>query len=150
MKQRSHEESISRQIKEEKQLAEKEQRIAQEQRCLEARKQLAVLQELHLPVYRDEKGQFRAKWQYDTYQGKREYLNVAMRASATESARENVVAICEHPYDAKEQEIARKQWIRSEYCAKYKAELEALEKPSTHAVQQDLEEKRRIVKMYCE
>jgi hypothetical protein len=150
LKQRSHEDSIADQHEKEKRLAEKEERLAQEQHCLEARKQLAVLQELHLPVYRDEKGQFRAKWEYDTYQGKQEYLNDAMRASATEQAREKVVANCKHPNDAKEQKIARKQWIRSEYCAKHKAELEALEKPSSRAANQDIEKKRRLVNMYCE
>ncbi len=150
LKQRSHEGSISDQIEKEQQLAEKEKQLSQEQYCLEARKQLAVLQELHLTVYRDEKGQFRAKWQYDTYQGKREYLNDAMRTSATEKAREKVVANCEHPDDAKEQEIARKQWIRSEYCAKHKAELEALEQPRSHAATQDIEKKRRLVQIYCD
>ena len=149
LKQRSHEESISDQFEKEKKLAEKNKRLAQEQRCLEARKQLAVIQELHLPVYRDENGQFRAKWQYDTYQGKREYLSDAMRASETERAREKVVANCEHPDDTKEQEIARNQWIRSQYCAKYKAELEALENPSARAAQQDLERNRRLVEINC-
>lgn len=126
-----------------------ENRLAQEQYCLEARQQLAVLQEMHLPVYRDEQGKFRAKWQYDTYQGKREYLDDAMRASAIDQAREKVAANCKHPDDAKEQELARKQWIRSEHCAKHRVELEALEQPSAHAAQQDLEKKRRLVKMYC-
>ncbi len=37
---------------------EKEARLAQDQRCLEAREQLAVLQESR-PVYRDEAGRFR-------------------------------------------------------------------------------------------
>jgi hypothetical protein len=66
-----------------------------------------VLQELHLPAYRDEQDEFRAKWKYDTYQGKREYLDDGMRASA-------------------------------------------IERPSAKAVTQDLEKKRRLVKMYCE
>ena len=130
---------------------ENENRLAQEQYCLEARQQLAVLQEMHLPAYRDEQGRFRAKWKYDTYQGKREYLDDTMRASAVEKAREKVAANCKHkhPDDAKEQELARKQWIRSEYCAKHRVELEELEQPSAHAVRQDLEKKRRLVKMYC-
>jgi hypothetical protein len=88
-----------------------ENRLAQEQYCLEARQQLAILQEMQLPAYRDEHGKFHAKWKYDTYQGKREYLDDAMRASAIEQAREKVAAYCKHPDDAKEQELARKQWI---------------------------------------
>jgi len=130
--------------------SEKANRLAQEQRCIEARKQQTVLQELHLPAYRDEQGKFRAKWKYDTYQGKREYLDDAMRATAIEQAREEVAANCEHPDDAKAQELARMQWISSEHCAKHSVELEALEQPSARAVRQDLEEKRRLVKMYCE
>ena len=149
-KQRVHEKTVADQLEKEKRLAEKEKRLAQEQYCLEARKQLAILQEMHLPVYLDEQGKFRAKWAYDTYQGKREYLDDAMRASATEQAREKVVANCKHPDDAKEQELVRMRWIRSEYCAKHKAELEALEDPSTHAAKQDIEKKRQLVKMYCE
>jgi hypothetical protein len=149
LKQRSHEESSVDQLGKENRLAEREKQLAQEQLCLEARKQLAILQELQLPVYRDEKGQFRAKWQYDTYQGKREYLSDTMRTSETERVRENVVANCKHPDDAKEQEIARNQWIRSQYCAKYKAELETLEKPSARAAQQDLERNRRLVEINC-
>lgn len=145
LKQRSIEEPVKETVDQ----SENENRLAQEQYCLEARQQLAILQEMHLPAYRDEQGKFRAKWKYDTYQGKREYLDDATRDSAIEQAREKVAANCKHPDDAKEQELARKRWIRSEYCAKHRAELEALEQPSAHAVRQDLEKKRRLVKMYC-
>jgi hypothetical protein len=145
LKQRSIEEPAKETVDQ----SENENRLAQEQYCLEARQQLAILQEMHLPAYRDEQRKFRAKWKYDTYQGKREYLDDAMRDSAIEQAREKVAANCKHPDDAKEQELARKRWIRSEYCAKHRAELEALEQPSAHAVRQDLEKKRRLVKMYC-
>jgi hypothetical protein len=150
LKQRSHKEYIADQSEKKKRLAEKENRLVQKQQCLEARKQLVVLQELHLPAYRDEQGELRAKWKYDTYQGKREYLDDGMRASAIERAREKVIANCENPDDTKEQEIARMNWIRSEHCAKHRVELEALERPSAKAVTQDLEKKRRLVKMYCE
>ena len=145
LKQRSLEEPAKESVDQ----SENENRLAQEQYCLEARQQLAVLQEMHLPVYRDGQGKFRAKWKYDTYQGKREYLDDAMRASAIEQVREKVAANCKHPDDAKKQELARKQWIKSEYCAKHRVELEALEQPSAHTVRQDLEKKRRLVKKYC-
>jgi len=138
------------QLEKEKRLEVKEKRLAQEQQCLEARKQLAVLQELHLLAYRDEQGEFRAKWKYDTYQGKREYLDDGMRASTIEQAREKIIANCKNPDDTKEQELARINWVRSEHCAKHRVELEALERPSAKAVTQDLEKKRRLVKMYCE
>ena len=150
LKQRSNKEYIADQLEKEKRLAEKEKQLSQEQQCLEARKQLAVLQELHLPTYRDDQGNLRAKWKYDTYQGKREYLDDGMRASVIEQAREKVITNCENPDDAKEQELARINWIRSERCAKHRVELEALERPSAKAVTQDLEKKRRLVKMYCE
>jgi len=150
LKQRFHKEYDSDQLEAEKRLEEKEEQLAQEKQCLEARMQLAVLQELNLPAYRDEQGEFRAKWKYDTYQGNREYLDDAMRASAIEQAREYVIASCVNPDDAKEQELARSKWIRSERCAKHRVELEALERPGSRAVTQDLEKKRRLVKMYCE
>ena len=145
LKQRSLEEPAKESVDQ----SENENRLAQEQYCLEARQQLAVLQEMHLPVYSDGQGKFRAKWKYDTYQGKREYLDDAMRASAIEQVREKVAANCKHPDDAKKQELARKQWIKSEHCAKHRVELEALEQPSAHTVRQDLEKKRRLVKKYC-
>ena len=145
LKQRSLEEPAKEAVDQ----SENENQLAQKQYCLEVRQQLAVLQEMHLPVYRDEQSKFRAKWDYDTYQGKREYLDNAMRASAIEQAHGKVAANCKHPDNAKEQELARKQWISSEYCAKHRVEMEALEQPGSHAVRQELEEKRRIVKMYC-
>ena len=150
LKQRAHEKTVADQLGKEKRLEEKEKRLAQEQQCLEARKQLAVLQELHLPAYRDEQGEFHAKWKYDTYQGNREYLDDGMRASAIEQAREKVIANCKNLDDTKEQELARIIWIRSEHCAKHRVELEALERPSAKTVTQDLEKKRQLVKMYCD
>lgn len=90
------------------------------------------------------------KWKYDTYHGKREYLDDAMRTSAIGQAHEKVVANCKYPDDTKEQELARSQWIRSKHCAKHRVELEALERPGARAVTQDLEKKRRLVKMYCD
>jgi len=150
LKQRFHKEYISDQSQNKERLDEKEKQLAQEQQCLEARMQLAILQELHLPAYRDEQGEFHAKWKYDTYQGNREYLDDAMRASAIEQARENVLASCVNPDDAKEQELARMKWIRAERCAKHTVELEALERPGSRAVTQDLEKKRRLVKVYCD
>jgi hypothetical protein len=126
LKQRSFEEPVKKVVAQ----SENENRLVQEQYCLESRQQLAVLQEMHLPVYRDEQGKFRAQWQYDTYRGKREYLDDTLRASTIKQAREKVAAHCKHPDDAKEQELAREQWLRSEYCATHRVELEALEQPS--------------------
>lgn len=145
LKQRSLEEPAEEAVEQ----SENENRLVQEQHCLEAGQQLAVLQEMQLPAYRDEQGKFRVKWKYDTYQGKREYLDDALRASAIEQVLEKEAANCKHPGDVKEQELARTQWLRSEYCAKHRVELEELEQPGAHAVRQDLEKKRRLVKMYC-
>ena len=107
LKRRSRDVYIADKLEKQERLAEKERQLVQERHCSEARKQLAILQELHLPVYLDVKGQFRAKWEYDTYQGERKYLNDAERASATQQARKNVVANCKHPDDENEQGIAR-------------------------------------------
>lgn len=128
--------------------AEKEEHLAQEQRCLEARKQLAVLQE-QLPVYRDEEGKFRAKWLHDTYQGERKYLDDAIRTSEIKRARQKIATNCQRPDDAEEQELARKQWIRGEWCAAARADLEALERPGARTPRQTLEEKRQEVERYC-
>jgi hypothetical protein len=128
--------------------AEREEHLAQERRCLEARKQLAVLQE-QLPVYRDEKGKFRAKWLRDTYQGRREYLDDATRASEIGRVQQTITSYCQNRDDAEEQELARKQWIRSEHCFAARADLEALERPGARAPRQTLEEKRQVVERYC-
>jgi hypothetical protein len=128
--------------------AELEERSAKEQRCREARKQLAVLQE-KLPIYRDEEGKLRAKWLRDTYRGERQYLDDAMRTSEIERARRKIATVCQYPDDAEEQDHARKQWIRSEFCAAARAELEALEQPGARASRQTVEEKRQTVKRFC-
>ena len=124
------------------------ERAEGEERCLEARKQLAMLQE-QLPIYRDEEGKFRVKWRYDTYQGEREYLDDATRTSEIARARQEIGTNCQHPNDAKDQDLARKKLIRSEYCASTRAELEALEQPRARATRQALEEKRQEVEWYC-
>lgn len=128
--------------------AANEERLAQEQRCLKARKQLAVLQE-QLPVYRDEKGEFRAKWSGDTYQGKREYLDNATRASEVKVVRQNIATYCENPDNAKAQELATKKWRKSEHCAAARADLEALARPQARTSQQTLDEKRQFIEKNC-
>jgi len=128
--------------------AAREERSAQEQRCLEARKQLAVLQE-QLPVYRDTEGKFHAKWLHDTYKGAREYLDDATRAAGMDRVRQQIVTVCQHPDDTADQDLARKQWIMSERCAAARADLEALEQPRAKTPRQTLEEKREEVKRYC-
>lgn len=129
--------------------AQRSERLAQEQRCLEARRQLAVLQE-QLPVYRDEGGRFRAKWLRDTYQGAREYLDDKTRASEIERVLQRIATTCQHPDDAEQQDLARRQWIRSEYCAAARVGLEALERPRSRATRQALEEQRQEVEAYCQ
>jgi hypothetical protein len=129
--------------------AERQRRLAKEQQCLQARKQLALLQALHLPAYRDEEGKFRAKWKYDTYQGEHEYLDDATRVSVIECARQEVAMKCQRPDDVDAQNLARRQWIRSERCAAARAELELLERPRARTPRQTLEEKRQRAEMYC-
>ena len=159
---RQAQESLERLIEEQKERnhvleQERERRQAQKAReeeefgrCLEARKQLAVLEELQLPAYRDEQGKFRAKWMYDTYKGKRRYLDHAARVEEIQRARQNVATYCEDPDDAEEQALARSQWIRSEKCAAARAELEAAERPGSRASRENLEDKRAWVKLHCE
>ena len=128
--------------------AKREERLAQAQRCFEEKKQLSILQ-MQRPVYRDETGKFRFKWLHDTYQGEREYIDDATRASEIERARQKIVTLCEHPDDSEEQCRARIKVIKSEYCVVGRIELEALEKPDARASRQALEEKRQEVDNYC-
>lgn len=128
---------------------EKEAELAQEQRCLEAREQLAVLQELR-PVYRDEAGWFRVQWKQDTYRDKRDYLDDKTRALETERVRQEINKQCKHPVDEKAQKTARVLWIKSEKCAAARAELEFVEQPKVRAVRSTIEEKREKVKLLCQ
>lgn len=119
-----------------------------EERCLKARKRLAILQQ-QLAVYRDKEGKLRAHWKYDTYKGEREYISDATRTSEIERVRQEIAMNCPNPNDAEAQNLARKKWIKSEYCASARADLEALEQPEAKATQQDLREKRQKVESYC-
>ncbi len=124
-------------------------RVARDQRCLETRMQLAVLQEQR-PVYRDEQGQFRLQWVRDPYSGEREYINDAMRASEVARAHQEIATSCQHPDDTEEQDLARAMWIRSEYCAAARVELEQLEQRGATVRRDQLEQKRQMVNSLCE
>lgn len=129
--------------------AEHEAGLAQKKRCLEAREALAVLQE-QLPVYRDNEGKLRDSWARDTYRGEREYLNDAVRAAEIERVRQKIATICQQPGDTKKQDLARKQMIRSEYCATARAELKDFQRPDARVSQQELEAQRKRVEYYCQ
>lgn len=128
--------------------AEKEARLANEQRCLEAREQLAVLQERR-PVYLDEAGRFRLKWKSDTYQGKRNYLNDTTRALEIERVRQEITKHCKHPDDERAQRSARVHYILSEICTRARAELQYVEQPKVRAARTTIEDKREMVKLVC-
>jgi len=119
-----------------------------EMRCQEARKQLAILQE-QLPIYRDVVGKLHAKWKYDTYKGKREYLDDTTRAAEIARTRQEIETNCPQESSAEDQSLARKKFIKSEYCAAARADLEAIERPEARAPKQEIEEQRKKVELYC-
>ena len=129
--------------------AGKQERLAQKQACLEARKQLAVLQELRLPTYRDAEGKFRAQWIGDVYRGKRDYLDDDVRAMETDRARQEVASQCRQPDEAKAQRNARLEWILSEKCATARAKLEFMQQPRARATEDTIKQARGRVKAFC-
>lgn len=132
--------------------AQQSQRAVLGQQCLQARTQLAILQE-QLPIYRDDEGQLRVQWgrrMFDDYQGERTYLDDTERASEVGQARENINATCRNPDDAAEQASARERWMQSELCAAAQAELRWLEEPRLRTPESELERKRAEAKKYCD
>jgi hypothetical protein len=119
-----------------------------EERCQEARKQLALLQEQG-PVYRDESGKLHLKWKYDTYQGNREYLDDTTRSAEIKHVRQEIETSCPQESNVKDQELARKKFIRSEYCAAARADLEAMERPEARSPQSEIDKQRNQVKWFC-
>ena len=116
--------------------------------CQKARKQLELLQQ-QLPVYRDEEGKLHVKWKYDAYQGNREYLDDATRAAEITHTRQKIESSCSQENNAKDQSLAHKQFIKSEYCAAARADLEAIERPEARTPRREIDEQRRKVHLYC-
>jgi hypothetical protein len=126
----------------------KESAAEEERRCLETREQLAVLQE-QLPVYRDEQGKFRPKWLHDTYQGERVYLDDDQRPAEIARVRKDIQAICPNANDAADQDLARLQMLRAEWCAYARAQLETIERPEAKSSQEAIDEQREKVELHC-
>lgn len=120
-----------------------------EKRCLEARKQLSILQEQRA-IYRDENGRFHVKWAHDTYKGKREYLDDEQRSIEIGFTNKIISLHYKNPQDVEEQKKARNKVIISEYCQARRSELAELLLPGKRVSRQEIEEKRKIVKKYCD
>ncbi len=118
-------------------------------RCERAREEIGLLVR-QLPVYLDEAGNIRVKWEYDSYRGKREYLDDAARKRELRRVHREITTFCEDPHDIEKQAAADRRYVRSEKCALVRAELEAAEKPSARSTRQELEERRRLVALYCD
>lgn len=71
--------------------------------CADARQQLTVLYAT-VPVYQDNRGQFRAAWRGDGYRGDRHWLDADDRTAAIARARDAVLQHCSDP-TAFEQEV---------------------------------------------
>ena len=128
---------------------EKKDDEANERRCLEARKQLSILQEQRA-IYRDENGRFHVKWAHDTYKGKREYLDDEQRNIEIGLTNKIISIHCKNPQDVEKQKKARNKAIKSEYCEARRSELVELLLPGKRVSRQEIEEKRKTVKKYCD
>lgn len=129
--------------------AENDERVARERRCLEARQQLAVLEALHLPVYRVHDGTFRALWRSDTYQGERVYLEAGERAEQTARTRGKIAQWCRDPDEEAAQARARARWIASEHCAVARAALQAEQQPAARRSRSEIESAQARVNEQC-
>lgn len=123
--------------------------VAGERRCLEARQQFAVLEALHLPVYRTPEGALRALWRSDPYQGERVYLDAAERSDQTSRARETIARWCRDRDPAAAQALARARWIASEHCAVARAGLQAEQQPAARRSGGEIESARARVDEQC-
>jgi hypothetical protein len=116
--------------------------------CLESREQLEVLK-MRMPVYRDDKGKFRAAWRHDAYRGERSYLDEEERMHEIQYARKMIDNYCQFPEDKAEQAKARQRWQWSERCTFAKQEYEQIQRPEIRATDQAIEKKRRAVELFC-
>ena len=150
-----HAESSAKRRAEEKQARsaaaqlEAKERLERKQSCKYARQQLISLQQ-NLPVYRDAKGAFRTVSQYDVYEGKREYLDDAVRDVETERVQRDIMMLCEHPDDRKEQIVAASERMMSKRCEAARVDLKSVERPEAKSPRQSIEEARQQVEKYCE
>ncbi|HEY5646940.1 MAG TPA: DUF4124 domain-containing protein [Pseudomonadales bacterium] len=71
--------------------------------CADARRQLTVLYS-DMPVYLDDRRQYRTAWRGDSYRGQRSWLGADDRTAAIARARDAVLAQCSDP-DAFEKEV---------------------------------------------
>jgi hypothetical protein len=116
--------------------------------CLESREQLEVLK-TRMPVYRDDKGKYRAAWRHDAYRGERSYLDDEERRREIQRTRKMIDEYCQYPEDDAEQKKARQRWKWSERCIFAKQEYERIQRPEMRATDQAIEKKRRAVELFC-
>ena len=128
---------------------EEEQRRRQlDERCVHLRKQLISLQQ-RLPVYRDEEGKFRTLSQYDSYEGRREYLDDATRAREIEHLTAEMLIVCEEPGDRGEQFVAGWQRRMEKRCDTARLKLAKLQEDK-RATRQALRDAQSEVDRYCD
>jgi len=116
--------------------------------CWESREQLEVLK-TRMPVYRDDRGKYRAAWRHDAYRGERNYLDDEERRREIQRTRNMIDEYCRFPDAAAEQAKARQRWQRSEWCVFAKQEYEQIQRPEMRASDQAIEKKRRAVEYFC-
>ncbi|MEZ5553190.1 MAG: DUF4124 domain-containing protein [Pseudomonadales bacterium] len=121
---------------------------ARAEACYQTRAQYFWLQR-EAPVYRDASGAYRSAWRNETYQGERQYLADAERAAAREDIRQQLLEVCDNPYDAEEMAQAQERWLAAELCASEQVRLDALLKPESRAGRDDIENQQRRVADIC-
>mgnify|MGYP001822034861 CR=1 FL=1 len=136
-----------KQLQAEKAARDKSHRLIRKQ-CSESREQLEILK-TRMPVYRDDKGKYRAAWRHDAYHGERTYLDDEERRREIQRTRKMIDEYCRYPEDETEQKKARQRWQLSERCIFAKQEYERIQRPEMRATDQTIEKKRRAVELFC-
>ncbi len=127
----------------------REQAEAQGRRCTEARVALEVLHQ-GMPVYLVSEGEYRAAWYGDTYEGERAYLSEKQRERAIDGQLRKLTLNCADPFNEEEWTQTSNDWLNREKCMAALMDLELFLRPNSRAPVEFLEQKRVIVRKYCD
>lgn len=132
--------------------AEKEKpgniKTAKQLRCEQSRINLAILSK-DIPVYMDNKENYRLNWGGDTYTGKRNYLSDNDRKTALQTTEATIKDHCQNPNDKTAQDIARKKWVHAEYCSLNLAILDDLQRADIKASRRQVQRQQKLAEKYC-
>jgi len=128
---------------------QRESKSVIQQNCFEERKLLTLLQ-MQLPIYLDEGNNYHPKWKYDTYKGKRKYLDDKSRALELDRTRKKIKEHCNKSNNEEELEKAQLSWVKAELCSTAKANLSAIQQPQARSAKHEIDRHNKVVKRYCQ